>query len=374
MTVEKVSLIHFRNYNKAVLQPSKGTTVLYGQNGVGKTNAIEAIHLCALGRSHRLQRDQDLIMRGEESALVTVDSIRRDGTHQVCVKLNSKEQKKKQITINQKTPKRLGEMMGHVTCVIFSPEDLSLIKEGPAGRRRFMDMLLCQQSSSYFYELQKYMTSLNQRNMLLKEMMGYYQPSKADLLSAWEEQLAKAGAIIVKKRLQFIMALEKLVKENYRNLCGNENEKFKIWYRGIVNQEALTEKIEEKLVKELEMARSDDARRGNTSFGPHRDDLVMTLSGKDMKTFASQGQIRTAALSLKLSEITLLTKQHDEAPILLLDDVMSELDMQRRSYLLEYIAGIQTIVTCTDESDFPSNKTDERLRVSLDKKGQAVLG
>lgn len=370
MTVDKIALSHFRNYKAASLVPSKGTTVLYGQNGVGKTNIVEAVHLCALGRSHRVQKDSDLVQRGEDSAKVTVKTTRRDGTHEVSIKLCPKELKKKQININNKPPKRLGEMMGHVTCVIFSPEDLALIKEGPSFRRRFMDMLLCQQSSSYFYELQKYNAALAQRNAILKTLFGNENHTSAEMLPIWDEQLRQAGEVIIKKRLKFLSDLEPLVHENYAYLSGSGRENFKIRYRACVEDK---KDIGQALYEGLEKSRREDIKRGTSNFGPHRDDIVMHLSGKDMRSFASQGQIRTAALALKLSEITLLTDQHDESPVLLLDDVMSELDMQRRGLLLKFISGIQTIITCTDESDFPKEKTDMRVRISLDEEGNAAL-
>ncbi len=371
MTVDKIVLSNFRNYKTAVLNPSKGTTVLHGQNGVGKTNIVEAVHLCALGRSHRLQKDGDLVRRGEDMAQVAVKATRRDGPHEVSIRLCPKELKKKQIILNGKPPKRLGEMMGHVTCVIFSPEDLDLIKDGPSCRRRFMDMLLCQQSASYFYELQKYNGALSQRNAILKTMFGNEGHPSAAMLPIWDEQLQQAGSVIIKRRLKFIADLEPLVHENYQYLSGAGRESFKIRYRACVENE---KDIGQALFEGLEKFRREDIKRGTSNFGPHRDDIIMSLSGKDMRSFASQGQIRTAALSLKLSEITLLTQQHDESPVLLLDDVMSELDMQRRSLLLDYISGVQTIVTCTDESDFPVDKTDMRVRVSLDEEGNGILG
>jgi recF protein len=370
LIVDKIALSNFRNYKTASLIPSKGTTVLYGQNGVGKTNIVEAVHLCALGRSHRLQKDADLVCRGENSAKASVKATRRDGSHEVIIKLCPKELRKKQILLNGKPPKRLGEMMGHVTCVIFSPEDLELIKEGPSCRRRFMDMLLCQQSAAYFYELQKYNAALSQRNAILKTLFGNENHSSVAMLPIWDEQLLKAGAAIIKRRMKFIGDLEPLVHENYQYLSGSARESFKIRYRTCVEE---NRDIEEMLFEGLNRSRREDIKRGTSNFGPHRDDIIMNLSGKDMRSFASQGQIRTAALALKLSEIKLLTEQMDEAPILLLDDVMSELDMQRRGLLLNYISGIQAIVTCTDESDFPKERTDMRVHVSLDKEGNGIL-
>jgi len=370
VTVSSVRLIRFRNFSDSVLLPSPRTTILHGSNGAGKTNIVEAIHLCALGKSHRPAKDRDLIGRGFDAARVTVQAARMDGGHEVTVLLEAGEQKKKQVLLNGKPPRRLGEMMGHVTCVIFSPEDLDLIKGGPACRRRFMDMLLCQRSAGYFYDLQKYWTALGQRNAVLKAAQGTMDPERMRLLAVWDEQMVMAGAAVVKKRLALIESLEKLVTENYKNLSGAENEAFKLRYRGCVEDSG---SVEETLLEGLMKARKEDIRKGTTSYGPHREDIIMTLSGRDMRVFASQGQIRTAALALKLSEITLLEQQHGEPPVLLLDDVMSELDMNRRALLLEFIKGVQTLVTCTDKTDYPPGKADRSYYIGTDGSGGGML-
>ena len=360
MLVKKISLRSFRNYTSAVLVPAEGITVLHGKNGAGKTNLLEGIHLCALGRSHRVSKDSDMIKSGEERARVTVSCVRTDGRHEVSVTLGSTGQRAKQVLINNKAPRRLGEMMGHVTCVIFSPEDLQLVREGPSFRRRFMDMLLSQRSNAYFYALQKYVVALGQRNALLRAMRGIMDEAYAPQLAIWEEQLAREGAEILRGRYRLAVELERLAAENYAYLAANERERLRLRYRGAV---AAEENQPERLLALLEKNRAEDVRRGVTGIGPHRDDLLLTLSQRDMRTFASQGQVRSAALAMKLSEITLLTESHGETPVLLLDDVMSELDMDRRRLLLSRISGIQTLVTCTDESDFPKERVDKRVLV-----------
>ena len=369
MTVLQVTLRFFRNFKEARLNPSPGTTVLHGLNGAGKTNLVEAVHLCALGRSHRPVKDQDLIKRGEPEAEAAVQAVRRDGGHEVSVRLSAKGVKKKQILLNGKPPRRLGEMMGHVTCVIFSPEDLYLVKGNPACRRRFMDMLLCQQSAGYFYELQRYIAALNQRNAVLKMTQGNIAHEAAKMLPVWDEQLVSAGVTIIEKRTAFTDDLDKLVIDHYRYLSGKENETLKIRYKACTEQKA----VKASLTEGLERARREDVKRGTTSFGPHREDLVITLNGREMPLFASQGQMRTAALSLKLSEITSLNRQHGEPPVLLLDDVMSELDMKRRALLLDFIHHNQTIVTCTDEADYPPGKTDLSVKIETLADGTACL-
>ena len=370
MTVTAVRLRQFRNFTEAHLIPSPLITVLHGPNGAGKTNLVEAIHLCALGKSHRPAKDRDLVGRGFDAARVTVQAHRQDGGHEVTVLLEAGEHKKKQVLLNGKPPRRLGEMMGHVTCVLFSPEDLDLIKGGPSCRRRFMDMLLCQRSAGYFYDLQKYWTALNQRNAVLKAAQGSQDREQTRLLAVWDEQMVKAGAAVVEKRLALIGELEKQVTENYRFLSGSEADAFKLRYRGCAE---VGEPVEETLAEGLLKARREDIRKGTSTYGPHREDIVMTLSGRDMRVFASQGQIRTAALALKLSEITLLTRQHGEPPVLLLDDVMSELDMNRRASLLEFIKGVQTLVTCTDKTDYPQGRAEKTYLIETDAAGAGAL-
>ncbi len=343
--------------------PSDGITVLYGKNGAGKTNLLEAIHLCCLGRSHRTSQDKELVMKGESQSLCQVKCDRLDGSHEVTVKLTPTEKKKKQIIINGKAAARIGEMMGHVTCVMFSPEDLGLVKDGPASRRKFMDMMISQLRPSYFYDLQKYMSALNQRNALLRELSFHPNPKKEGMLPIWEEQLAMFGGTIIEKRRQFTDGLCSLASENYRLVSGREKETFHVSYRGAVSKE---DNPKEGLFKALELSRQDDLRRATTTIGPHRDDLTMTLTGRDMKVFASQGQIRTAALSLKLAELTMMEREHYEAPVLLLDDVMSELDLSRRELSLSRIKNVQTFVTCTDESDLAGAQAQRKIRVVLE--------
>ena len=364
MIITSIQLKQFRNYSEAGFTPCPGVTVFYGPNGVGKTNLLEAVHLCALGRSHRLSQDKELVQKGADFSLCQVKCRRKDGEHRVAVKLAPAQARKKQIAINGKAAPRIGEMMGHVTCVMFAPEDLQIVKEGPALRRRFLDMQISQAQPAYFYDLQKYLQALNQRNMLLRQMKGDPSAPQGAMLPVWEEQLARAGLNILKRRRRFMDELTPLAGEKYAAVSGCPGEKLEAVYRGCVPRQ---NECLEALMAGYEKCRREDVRRGPTSFGPHRDDLALTLSGRDMKTFASQGQIRTAALALKLSELTLLTRWSGETPALLLDDVMSELDGRRRGLLLEHIQGVQTFVTCTDESDLAGAHAQQKVRVSLNK-------
>ena len=361
MIITQLQLRQFRNYDGAAFDPVPGITVLYGPNGVGKTNLLEAIHLCALGRSHRLSQDKELIQKGREGALCQITCQRRDGQHQVSVKLTPSQARKKQICINGKKALRIGEMMGHVTCVMFSPEDLQLVKEGPAIRRRFLDMQISQAQPAYFYDLQRYMQALNQRNILLRQMKGHVNAPEKAMLPVWEEQLARNGLNIIRRRRLFMEEMAPMAKEKYAAISGRPGEVFEAFYKTCLVREDL-----DWMMAAYEKSREEDIKRGTTSFGPHREDMILTLSGRDMKTFASQGQIRTAALALKLSELSLLTQWSGESPALLLDDVMSELDARRRSLLLEHIHGVQTFVTCTDESDLAGAQAQQKVKVILD--------
>jgi len=370
MIITEIQLKQFRNYEGAVFAPSPGVTVLYGPNGVGKTNLLEAIHLCALGRSHRLSQDKELILKGKEAALCQVSCRRNDGQHQVSVKLTPSQARKKQICINGKKALRIGEMMGHVTCVMFAPEDLQLVKEGPAIRRRFLDMQISQAQPAYFYDLQRYMQALNQRNILLRQMKGDVNAPEKAMLPVWEEQLARTGLNIIRRRRLFMEEMAPMAREKYAAISGRDWEVFDVFYKScLVKEDA------DFMMSAYEKTRHEDIRRGTTSLGPHREDMILTLSGRDMKTFASQGQIRTAALALKLSELELLTRWSGESPALLLDDVMSELDARRRSLLLEHIKDVQTFVTCTDESDLAGAQAQQKVKVMLDEtNGRALLG
>ncbi|MBQ4639431.1 MAG: DNA replication/repair protein RecF [Clostridia bacterium] len=342
MQIRGLRLHHFRSYSQVLLTPPAGVTVLVGENGAGKTNLLEAVHLCCLGRSHRTSFDKEMIAQGQETSAVQLTVERNDGKHEVGVRLFENARKKKIIYVNGKTAGKMGELMGHATCVIFSPEDLALVKEGPQARRRFLDMLLSQQQRSYFYALQTYMGVLKQRNALLKT-------GDMRQLPAWDEQLALAAAPVVRLRREACRRLNDWAGQHYLYIGGKEDETFALQY-----ESALTEAADpaEKMLQGLHASREEDLRRQYTTFGPHRDDVDLKLCGMPMKAFASQGQMRTAALSMKLAAFDLLTASQGEAPLLLLDDVLSELDPDRRRRLISRIGQAQALLTCTDPGDF----------------------
>ncbi len=344
MRLTALKLKNFRSYENITLTPPEGITVIAGENGAGKTNLLEAVHLCCLGRSHRTNTDADMIRAGADTGGVQLTVERRDGTHDTGVRLFQTQRRKKICYVNGKIAHRIGELMGHATCVIFSPEDLGLVQEGPNVRRRYLDMLLSQLQPAYFFALQQYTTALRQRNALLK------QPDSAEVqsqLDIWDEQLAQTAAPLVRLRAQMSERLSGMAATHYAAISGRPEETLRIRY---VTQLGDPEPAEQAL-RLLRERRRDDFRRLSTGVGPHRDDLSLTLSGVSMQAYASQGQARTAALSMKLAAFDLLTAEQGEPPLLLLDDVLSELDPARRRRLIDRIRGAQALLTCTDVSD-----------------------
>lgn len=342
MRMTGLRLRDFRGYQQVLLTPPDGVTVLVGENGAGKTNLLEAVHLCCLGKSHRTAADAEMIRQGQETAAVQLTVEKQDGRHEVGVRLFQTAKRKKLVYVNGKTASRMGELMGHATCVIFSPEDLALVKDGPQARRRFLDMLLSQRQRAYFYALQTYMAALRQRNALLKT-------GDQRALPVWDEQLAAAAEPVVRLRREACEALNISAAKHYRYIGGRELETFSLRYSGSL---AEAEQVSERMMAALSERRAEDVRRQTTTFGPHRDDLELLLCGEAIKAFGSQGQMRTAALSMKLAAFDLLERAQGEPPLLLLDDVLSELDPERRRRLIARIGRAQALMTCTDPSDF----------------------
>lgn len=358
MRVKTLSLQNFRNYERQEIAPHPGVTVFVGPNAQGKTNILEALHLCCVGRSHRTARDEELIRWGAPSAQVKVETEQADGTHDVAVTLvREKRRQRKIVRIGARQAERIGEMMGHVRAVLFSPEDLQIVKGGPGERRRFLDMELSQLDPAYFYALQRAARALAQRNALLREIAA--RPSLMPTLDMWDEQLAQSGAQIARARRAAVEKLEKSAREAHASLTDGK-ETLSLRY---ISQIAGEEDVEQALRERLYAAREDDARRLLTSVGVHRDDLGVAIDGKDARTFASQGQQRSAVLSLKLAQLEMTERESGEAPVLMLDDVMSELDPERRRQLIERIDRVQTLVTCTDMSDLAGARQGAVYRV-----------
>ena len=368
MIIDKLTLRNFRNYEETVLTPHEGVNLFFGANGSGKTNLLEAVHYCALGKSHRITGDQSAVRIGESFAVcgvsVTTGGVRRE----ITVRLVPNELNKKVILVDQKPIRRFSDMMGCLQCVIFSPEDLGLIREGPSMRRRYLDMMISQVNRGYFIALQQYRSGLEQRNALLKNMRATGQ-NNAGMLDVFEQAMAAHAAVIVAARKKVIAMLAELAADTYRGISGRDGEEFQASYHSAFRD---SENVEEDFMRILKEDREEDLRLGITSDGPHRDDLNLSLNKKNMKVYASQGQIRTAALSLKLAQMKALRAMSGEAPVLLLDDVMSELDKERRMRLVKEISDYQTFITCTDESDLEL-EGDRRVYHVSNPAGIAIL-
>lgn len=358
MQVKSIRLKNFRNYEQALIEPDAGVTVFTGPNAQGKTNIIEALHLCCLGRSHRTPRDEELIRWGCEEAFVKTQTLQQDGTHEVSILLSRRQKKKKSVRIGAHPAERIGELLGHVCGVLFSPEDLMIVKSGPAERRRFIDMQLSQLRPAYFYALQRAQRALNQRNALLKEIAR--QPALRSTLDMWDEQLAACGAQIAQNRQEAIEALSLCAHQAHASLTEGR-EDLSVRYVSVAAQAADPKQT---LLERMHAARQEDLRRMTTTVGVHRDDLEITIDGKPARLFASQGQQRSAVLSLKLAQLELARRERGEAPVLMLDDVMSELDPARRRQLIERIDRVQTFVTCTDLADLAGAKKGAVYHVS----------
>ena len=369
MVIQSIRLKDFRNYDALTLEPSPSINILYGQNGSGKTNIVEAIHYCALGKSHRTNQDREVVRKDCMSAACGVTLRKKVTKEEIAIKLTPYETKKKGVFIERKKASRLSDLMGHLQCVIFSPEDLLLIKEGPSLRRKYIDMMISQMQPVYFIELQKYQKALEQRNAILKDCRKNGS-SQDEMMEVFEEQMAKSSSIIIPIRSQMIGRIGEIASQTYKDISGRDNESFSMNYLCSLKER---EQIESQVKEALRKGRTDDIFRGSTSFGLHREDIQMILNEKEMKLFASQGQVRTAALSMKLSQITLFQEETGENPILLLDDVMSELDMGRRTRLVEKISSVQTFITCTDESDIALSERPRSYQISLDPEGKGTV-
>lgn len=338
MRIKEVSLQGFRNLEQLKITPAEGINVFYGQNAQGKTNFLESLYFCAMGRSMRTKNDQQLIGFGEEESHIRLEVQRSQRMDRIDVHL--KKEQKKGIAINGVPIRRLGDLFGTLYAVIFSPEDLSLIKDGPSERRRFLDMELCQLSNVYYYDLQQYYRILKQRNHLLRQIQQ--NPSLKDTLFAWDAQLVAFGERIISARKRFLLRLDEIAAQKLNAITGGKDE-LKMLYRP--NCEA------EDLLSRLKKGTDRDIFMGSTQYGPHKDDITFLINEKDVKTYGSQGQQRTTALATKLAEVDLIEEETGESPILLLDDVLSELDENRQRFLMDSIAPLQTFITCTGIED-----------------------
>lgn len=321
----------------------KSTNIFYGDNAQGKTNILEAVYLSGTTKSHRGTKDKDMIQFGaNESHIETI--VEKNGI-KYQIDMHLKKNSPKGIAINKIPIRKASELFGIINIVFFSPEDLNIIKNGPGERRRFIDLELSQLDKVYLNNLSNYNRIVNQRNHLLKEID--YNKSALETLDIWDMQLIQYGSKIIERRQKFIEKINEIISNIHKKLTGNR-ENIKIIYEP--SNGALS--FEQALLKNKEK----DLRIKSTSVGPHRDDIAFLVGDIDIRKYGSQGQQRTAALSLKLSEIELVKKSIHDTPVLLLDDVLSELDKHRQNYLLDSIHDIQTLITCTGVDEFVNHR------------------
>jgi DNA replication and repair protein RecF len=343
MIIKSIELQNFRNYEDLNISFDEGTNIFYGDNAQGKTNILEAVYLSGTTKSHKCSKDKEMIRFGEQEAHIRTVVVKKDKEYQIDMHL--KNNRSKGIAINKVPIKKASELFGILNMVFFSPEDLNIIKNGPAERRRFLDSELCQLDKIYLSDLTTYNKILNQRNKLLKDMV--YRPDLKDTLPVWDMQLVETGRKIIRRRKQFVDELNEIVHDIHYRISG-EKEDLLLQYEPSIEDIFFED--------ELFRVKERDMRQCMTSVGPHRDDLLFSIGEVDIRKFGSQGQQRTSALSLKLSEIELVKRSIHDTPVLLLDDVLSELDSNRQNYLLNSIHDTQTLITCTGLDEFVKNR------------------
>ena len=343
MIVKSLELMNFRNYERLSIDFDPSTNIIYGDNAQGKTNILEAICVSGTSRSHRGSRDREMIRFGQEEAHIRT-LVEKD-SNEYRIDIHLKKNHSKGIAINKIPITKSSELFGILNIIFFSPDDLNIIKDGPTERRRFIDSELCQLDKIYLYDLTNYKKTLEQRSKLMKDI--YFNPSLRDTLSVWDEKLVEYGKKVIKRRREFIDEISGIVTDIHSNISGGR-ENLQISYEPNVEDIFLAD--------ELIRAREKDLKYGQTSVGPHRDDIKFTIADTDIRKFGSQGQQRTCALSLKLSEIQIVEQTIGEKPVLLLDDVLSELDSNRQNFLLGSLYDTQTIITCTGLDEFVKNR------------------
>lgn len=337
MWIKKIKIKNFRNYESEEINLEKNINIFYGQNAQGKTNIIESIFLCSLGKSFRTKKDKEMIKLNEQNAVVEVEYEKSDRDGKIKIEIGNK----KNIYLNGIKIKKLSELLGNLNIVIFTPDDINILKGGPQNRRRFLDIMISQLRPNYMHILNLYIKTMEQRNNYLRQIKEEHKDE--NLLEIWDEKLAEYAIKIYEYRKEFIEKIIKKLDIIHKNIT-NEEEQIELEY--------VTEcDSKEKYLKLLKERRKLDIIKGFTTKGVHRDDFMIYINKKDIKIFGSQGQNRTAMLSLKLAELQVIYDEIGEYPILLLDDFMSELDKTRRKNFLENIEGTQVIITGTEKLD-----------------------
>lgn len=335
MWINNIKLINFRNYNKKEIKLHESINVFFGENAQGKTNIIESIFLCSIGKSFRTNKEKELTKFNEEKALVEINFEKSDRKGNIKIELGNK----KQVYLNGIKLKKLSELLGNINVVIFTPDDINILKGGPQNRRKFLDIMISQLRPNYMHILTLYLKTLEQRNNYLKQIK--LDNKDETLLDIWDEKLIEYGMKIFEYRREFIEKIKNKIEDIHKEIT-QDKEEIEIKYFSDAN-------TRQNFINELKSRRKLDIIKGYTTKGIHRDDFVVYINGKEVEVYGSQGQRRSAILSLKLSELKVIYDEIGEYPILLLDDFMSELDDKRRKNFLNNIKDIQVIITCTEK-------------------------
>ena len=342
MWIKKIKIKNFRNYKEEEINLEKNINIFYGENAQGKTNIIESIFLCSLGKSFRAKKDIEMIKLNEENAIVEIEYEKSDREGKIKIELGNK----KNIYLNGIKIKKLSELLGNLNIVIFTPDDINILKGGPQNRRRFLDIMISQLRPNYMHILNLYLKTIEQRNKYLRQIKE--ENRDENLIEIWDEKLAEYAIKICEYREEFINKIIEKIKKIHKNITNGKEE---------IELEYITEcKDKEKYLKLLKERRKLDIIKGFTTKGVHRDDFVIYINEKEINIYGSQGQNRTAMLSLKLAELQVINDEIGEYPILLLDDFMSELDKNRRKNFLENIENTQVIITGTEKLDIENLK------------------
>lgn len=360
MFIKRLQMLNYRNYNVLDISLGPHVNVFMGDNAQGKTNILEGIYYCAFAKSHRTSKDRELINWNSDNALlsVTVGRERLDKRIDISILKDGK----KAIQINKIKIKKIGELFGNFNVVMFSPEDLKIIKDSPGVRRKFIDMELCQLNPKYYYNLVQYNKVLNERNSILRN-----RNINKEILDVYDMQLVEFGYNIIIDRLEYIKKLNKYSAKIHSDITSGK-EKIEFKYISTIKD---LKNIKENFYSLLEKNRVRDFERGVTSIGPHRDDFTVLINDIDTKSYGSQGQQRTAVLTIKFSSLKIIKELTGEHPVLLLDDVLSELDFSRKRYILSTIGDIQTIITCTGIEDL-YEYLDDKSKVFKVKDGEIL--
>ncbi|MCH5151709.1 MAG: DNA replication/repair protein RecF [Clostridiales bacterium] len=343
MKVTEIAVSNYRNLARQTVTLGDQLNIFTGSNAQGKTNLVESVYLCCIGKSPRTDKDRDLIRWQQDRAFVRVKYNCRFGEGEITVTLTAGA--KKQITVNSVPISKIGELMGYLNCIYFSPKEIEIISRSPAERRRFLDIDLCQTDKNYFYSLTRFNKALAQRNNLLKQAKSV--DGVKETVFAWDKQIAEEGAKVIAKRRSFCDKLKLYAKQSHATLTDGK-EQLEMEYVTQIKGENVTE-IAESYLTLLQSNVEKDFQLRHTSVGCQRDDIMLKINGVDVRSFGSQGQLRTTALSLKLAELQIFKNIIGEYPVLILDDVLSELDVDRQQRLLNFDKDLQILLTTATE-------------------------